>query len=581
MSPAIKTVTTALKPVVTKKIPLVKKPATTKTLTAAKKPAAIKRQNTKALTKIKTGIPGFDEIAKGGIPAGRTTLVSGTSGSGKTIFATQFLYEGINNHNESGVFVTFEESPEDIMKNMNGFSWNLQGLVDQGQLVFVDASPSPLESSELLKSGNYDLAAFIARVKHAIKKVKAKRVIIDSISALFPRYEDAPLIRRTLYQLGADLKLLGVTALLTAERPVEGEEIARFGVEEFVSDNVILLHNRLTESGDRERTVEILKFRGADHEKMEAPLIVNDMGMEIFPRPKPKLSGKGFTEKMSTGISGMDKIMRGGVYKNSTTLLTGASGTGKTVSALHFVMEGAKKGQKCLMLEFEESPEQLFRNAESFGWNLKKYVKNGTVKLICHYPEDLKPEQYTKIIQEHVLEVKPQRFILDSLSALQRIYEPAKFREFVIGLNAFLKMNDVTSFLTNTTAELLGFTRITETHLSTTTDNIIVLKYVELNSAMGRVLSVLKMRGGGHEKGLANFEINEKGMQVLGMYENVQGLLTGSAKYNKPPVDVTEVMGRLDILRRKLVDKKISQEEYEKEVKLVRAEIERIQREGF
>jgi circadian clock protein KaiC len=542
---------------------------------------AVTSHRKKQISKSRSGIPGFEEISKGGIPTGRTTLVSGTSGSGKTIFATQFLYSGIVDYNEPGVFVTFEESPKDIMRNMEGFGWKLKDLLKKKKLVFVDASPSPAESSEFLKSGSYDLSAFVARINHAIKKVKAKRIIIDSISALFPRYEDAPIIRKTLYQLSAQLKLLGVTALLTAERPVEGEEIARFGVEEFVSDNVILLHNRLIKSGDRERTIEILKFRGADHEKVESPLIVSYEGMEIFPRPKPLLTGKGFTKKLSTGIPGLDKIMHGGMYKNSTTLLTGASGTGKTVSALHFVMEGAKRGEKCIMIEFEESPEQLYRNAKSFGWNLKKYVDKGIVRLICHYPEDLKPEQYTKLIQKHVLDTKPDRLVLDSLSALQRIYAPAKFREFVIGLNAFLKVHDVTSLLTNTTAELLGFSKITETHLSTTTDNIIVLKYVELESRMGRVLSVLKMRGGGHEKGLANFEVNKHGVEVLGMYENVQGLLTGSAVYTKPPVDVVGVMSRLDALRRKLLDKKISQKKYDIAVKKIKKDIEAIQAQGF
>jgi circadian clock protein KaiC len=318
---------------------------------------------------------------------------------------------------------------------------------------------------------------------------------------------------------------------MTAERPLEDGQISRYGVEEFVSDNVILLHNRLNERGERERTIEILKFRGSTHDSEEAPLLVDKFGVSLYPRPKPKLRGKGFSKKISTGIGGLDNMLCGGVYKNSTTLITGASGTGKTVTTLHFIMEGAEKGEKSLLIEFEESPDQLYRNAESFGWNLKKYVDDGIVQLVCHYPEDLKAEQYFLMIQKLIVDNKVQRIALDSLSALQRIYSEEKFREFVIGLNAFLKMHDVTSLLTNTTSQLLGITEITETHLSTATDNIIILKYVELGGRMRRLLSVLKQRGSAHRKELVEFEVTtDSGIQIIGPFEGIENLMSGSAR---------------------------------------------------
>jgi len=479
------------------------------------------------LSKTLSGIPGFDEISKGGIPYGRTTLVSGTSGSGKTVFAAQFLYKGIMEHGMNGVFVTFEERPIDIMRNMKSFGWDVKQLVDEKKWAFVDASP---DESEKVEVGQYDLSGFLARIEYAIKSVDAKRVVIDSVSALFPRYEDASIIRKALYRTGSKLKEWGITAILTAERPVEDGAIARFGIEEFVSDNVILLHNRLTRRGDRERTVEILKFRGTGHDVNEAPLIVGADGMEIFPRPKPELRGKGSFDKLSTGVSGLDDMLHGGVYENSTTLLTGASGTGKTVSTLHFIIDGAKNGEKCMLIEFEESPEQLYRNAESFGWNLKEYVDNGLIQLVCHYPEDLKAEQYMKVIRDLVSESGPQRVGFDSLSALERIYDPEKFREFVIGLNAFLKMQGCTTFLTNTTNELLGLSQITSTHLSTTTDNIIILKYVELGGEMRRLISVLKARGSDHKKELTEYKIAGNGMEILGHFAGFEGLMSGSAR---------------------------------------------------
>ncbi len=485
------------------------------------------KDSSKVLTKVPSGIPGFDEISRGGIPKGRTTLVSGTSGSGKTVFAAQFLYKGIMEHRENGVFVTFEERPFDISKNMSSFGWDISKLVEKKKWAFVDASPDEADKVEV---GQYDLSGFLARIEYAIKRVNAKRVVIDSISALFPRYEDAAIIRRELYRIAAKLKETGITAIMTAERPTEEGPISRFGVEEFVSDNVILLHNRLTRRGDRERTSEILKFRGSTHEAIEAPLIVSAKGMEIFPRPKPELRGKGFITKISTGIPGLDELLYGGVYKNSTTLITGASGTGKTVSVMHFILQGAESGEKCLFIEFEESPEQLYRNAESFGWNLEKHVKDGFVQLVCHYPEDLKAEQYLKIIQDLVLKSEAKRVALDSLSALQRIYEPEKFREFVIGLNAFLKMHDCTSVLANTTSELLGITQITETHLSTATDNIVILKYVELGGQMRRLLTVLKARGSPHIKELTEYAVRKNGMEIIGPFRGFENLLSGSAR---------------------------------------------------
>jgi circadian clock protein KaiC len=318
---------------------------------------------------------------------------------------------------------------------------------------------------------------------------------------------------------------------VTAERPVEDGQISRYGVEEFVSDNVILLHNRLNLRGERERTIEILKFRGLTHDSEEAPLLVGVEGMNIYPRPMPKLRGKGFSQKISTGIKGLDELFCGGVYKNSTTLITGASGSGKTVTALHFIMEGAKRGEKSLFIEFEESPDQLYRNAASFGWDLKKYVDNGIVKLLCQYPEDLRAEQYLQMIQNQVIANKSKRVVFDSISDIERIYDERKFRTFVVGLNAFLKMHDATSVFTNTTFQILGVTEITGTHLSTASDNIIILKYVELGGRMHRLISVLKQRGSMHKKDLMEFEVTpESGVNIMGPFKGVENLMSGSAR---------------------------------------------------
>jgi circadian clock protein KaiC len=531
--------------------------------------------------KLATGILGFDEIAYGGIPKGRTTLLSGASGSGKTVFAMQFLMGGVKG-GEPGVFVTFEETPKDIIRNMKGFGWDIDKLINEGKFIFVDASPSEDESIEV---GDFDLGAFLARILHAVKKVDAKRVAVDSISALFPRYSDQAVIRRELYRVASQLKKKGMTTILTAERTVEKEgQIGRFGVEEFVSDNVILLHNYLdTVRGDRKRSVEILKFRGTTHETQDTPLLVLSDGVNVFPRPRPSYKGqRSSNKKLSLGIPGLDKMFFGGVYELSTTLLTGASGAGKTVSGLHFILEGARKGEKGLLIAFEESDEQLFRNAESFGQDLRKYVNEGIVRLFTSVPEELKPEEHFKRIRDIVEESEVSRFVIDSLSALERIYPPDRFREFTVGLNTYLKGKGVTSLMTNTTAALLDVSQITETHLSTATDNIILLKYLELDGQMKRALIVIKARGSDHDKSLHELIIDASGMSVGDPFYGVEGLMGGSAKrVIMPPIDVTEQMKKIDALRREYVEGKIKSADYTEKMAKLRSELEEVQKKGF
>lgn len=483
------------------------------------------------IEKISTGINGFDEVAHGGIPKGRTTLVSGTSGSGKTVFAIQFLVKGIMDQKDGGVFVTFEETPEDIIRNMESFGWNIQKWIEEGKFLFVDASPA--EEVESMEVGQFDLSGFIARVLHAVKKIDASRVSIDSISALFPRYSDQVVIRRDLYRLSAKLKKIGATTILTAERVEESSgRIGRFGVEEFVSDNVILLHNYLDMvRGDRKRSVEILKFRGTTHESQDTPLLVLEDGMHVFPRPRPSYKGHHSSEnKLTTGVEGLDDMFFSGLYEYSTTLVTGASGTGKTVLAMSFIMEGANRNEKGIYIAFEESNEQLYRNADSFRWDMRKAVDDNYIQLFCSVPEELKAEEHFKRIRDIVRDFKVKRLVVDSLSAMERIYPPDRFREFTVGLNAYLKGMGVTTLLTNTTTSLLDVTQITETHLSTATDNIILLKYVELEGQMKRAVAVIKARGSEHEKELRELVIDQAGMSIGQAFTGVENLMSGSAK---------------------------------------------------
>jgi circadian clock protein KaiC len=488
--------------------------------------------NNALVQKLPTGIKSFDVIAKGGLPKYRTTLVSGTAGSGKTVFAMQFLAEGIRQSGEGGVFVTFEESAADIRKNMGNFGWPLDEWERDGKLIFVDASPDP--EIEIVEAGSFDLGALLARVQNAVKKVKAKRVSVDSLGAMFSQFSDQSVVRRELFRIASALKHMDVTALLTAERVQDYGPVARFGIEEFIADNVIILRNVL-DAENRRRTIEILKFRGTDHQKGEYPFtIIGGRGFVVIPLSAIELRQKSSNVRISSGNPDLDQMCGGGFFRDSVILLSGATGTGKTLNVTQFLEGGAAAGERCLLLAFEESREQLFRNASGWGIDFEAMERNGLLRVMCEYPEIAGLEDWLVTIQGMVEEFKPARVALDSLSALERVGSPKAFREFVIGITSFMKQQEVTGLFTSTTPSLLGGASITETHISTLTDSIILLRYVEMFGEMKRGITVLKMRGSIHEKEIREFSIDQQGMHLGRPFRHVTGILAGTPVHVAP-----------------------------------------------
>lgn len=480
------------------------------------------------IEKLETGIPGFDFLAEGGLPKGRATLISGTAGSAKTVFACQFLVEGVK-LGENGVFVTFEEPPKAIRRNMSGFGWKIREWEANRQWAFVDASPQPGEIP--MVAGEYDLGALIARIEYAIRKYSAQRVSLDSLGAIFSHLADSAQVRNDLFRLASALRELDVTAIMTAERTQEYGDISRYGVEEFVADNVVILRNVLNDE-KRRRTIEILKYRGTDHQKGEYPFtIIPRQGMVVVPLSAIELEQHSSNIRITSGSEELDRMCGGGFFRDSIILVSGATGTGKTLMVTEFMAGGVQNDERCLVFAFEESREQLFRNATGWGVDFQQMEKEGKLKVVCRYPETTGLENHLINMKQTIKEFKPNRVAVDSLSALERVSNLKGFREFIIGLTSFIKQQEIGGLFTSTTPTLLGGSSITEAHISTITDSIILLRYVEMYGEMRRGITVLKMRGSMHDKDIREFTIDHQGMHIGHPFRNVTGILAGTPMY--------------------------------------------------
>ncbi|MEW6470985.1 MAG: circadian clock protein KaiC [Actinomycetota bacterium] len=478
------------------------------------------RRPRQELERVEAGIAGLDLITHGGLPRNRLTLVAGTAGSGKTVFAAQFLATGIA-AGEPGVFVTFEERPEGIRRNMGSFGWDIAGWEEKRSWEFVDASPRQVDT--VFAGDDFNLSPLLARITNAIDRTGARRVAIDSIGALVAQFTHVAPARQALFRLAAALEEAGVTTVMTAERPEDYGPIARLGFEEFVADNVVILRNAL-DGEKRRRTIEILKMRGCSHLKGEHLFTLLEDGIVIVPVAIGPLHYGTSNRRLNSGVPALDVMFDGGLFEKSLWLVAGATGTGKSFLAIHFVAGGVQAGERALLHSFEESRDQLVRNAAAWGIDLAAMEESNRLCIVAQAPESASLEDHLHRMKATIEEFEPDRVAIDSLTALQRVATVKSFREYVLGLTFHIKLRSLLGLVTTSVTDFLAAESTGELHVSTISDVITLLHYVPVGGEVHRGVQVLKMRGSDHDKSVREFRITDHGMEVADPFPDVSDL---------------------------------------------------------
>ena len=466
------------------------------------------------VVRIPSGIPGMDAIAFGGLPEHRTALISGSAGSGKTTFGIQFLVSGALDHDQPGVLVTFEERAEDLVRNVESFGWALDDLVSSGRIAILDASPAWEGAEEEI--GGFDFDGLFARILAAQERIGAQRIVLDSIGSLLGRFTSREVVRRELGRLVSQLRTIEATTLLTVERQNEYGPVGTFDVEEFVVDAVILLRNPL-EGDRRRRTIEILKLRGGKHRHGEFPFTIDSaQGISVTPLSAIELEKTSSDRTASMGNAGLDAMLAGGVFDDSVLLVSGATGTGKTCLSCEFMRPVVDGGQRGILVTLEESRHQILRNAAGWGVDLARAEAEGRLDVISLYAGRMGLDDLLLALSRAIESRRPHRISIDSLTALERISTRRTFREFIVGLITLLKQQEALSLFTYTASSLSGDDVVTEAYVSTMSDGILLLRYVELDGEIRRGIAVLKMRGTPHDLSIREYEISASGMEVGG-----------------------------------------------------------------
>jgi circadian clock protein KaiC len=491
--------------------------------TAATK-RALNNHERPALAKAPTGISGLDEITYGGLPRGRPTLVCGQAGCGKTLLSAEFLVRGVMQYDEPGVFIAFEETEEDLTKNVASLGYDLADLTRRKKL-FIDYIR--IERSEIEETGEYDLEGLFIRLAHAIDSIGAKRVVLDTIEAIFAGLPNDNILRAELRRLFRWLKDKGVTAIITAERG-DGS-LTRHGLEEYVSDCVILLDHRVKEQTSTRR-LRVVKYRGSTHGTNEYPFMIDENGISVLPITSLGLDHTVAAVRISSGIPSLDQMLGGkGYYRGSSILVSGTAGTGKTSLAAHFVQAACRRGERCVFFASEESSTQIVRNMRSIGLGLGAWSKNGLLRFEAARPSSHGLEMHLLRIHKLVEELKPKVVVFDPLTTFLSLGDKLETRSMLTRLIDFLKSHQITAIF-NSLTEAGGEQEQTEMGVSSLMDTWILLRNFETNGERNRLLYVLKARGIAHSNQVREFVLTDRGIELVEAYLGAEGALTGSAR---------------------------------------------------
>jgi circadian clock protein KaiC len=461
-----------------------------------------------SLAKVPTGIKGLDEVTGGGLPKGRVTLVCGRAGCGKSLLAIEFLVHGAVRYGEPGVCMNFEETEEKLTANVASLGFDLRELIKHKKLSVDFVS---IERNQIAETGEYNLEGLFIRLAHAVKTIKAKRVVLDSVEALFSGIEDASILRSELSRLFRWLEEQNLTAIVTGEAGTD--TLTRHGLEEYVADCVISLDHRVTEQISTRR-LRIVKYRGTSHGTDEYPFLIDEDGISVVPITSLVLTHKALTARVSTGIATLDEMMEGkGYFRGSSVLVTGTAGTGKSSLAANFTSAACARGERCLYFTFEESPSQILRNMRSVGLNLERWVKKGLLHFNAMRPTSIGLEGHLAIIHRLITQFRPTIVVIDPITNLVSASGSYDMKSMLVRLVDFLKMEEITSMFTNLTFAGDPQER-TAAAVSSLMDTWIVLRDSKPNGRPRRELYVLKSRGMAHSREPRELIVSKRGLKL-------------------------------------------------------------------
>jgi circadian clock protein KaiC len=483
------------------------------------------RTDTLRLPKAPTGIQGLDEVTEGGLPRGRPTLVCGAAGCGKTVLAAEFLLRGALDYGEPGVFMMFEERAAELAQNVRSMGFDLDKLQRQKKIVLDHVH---IERSEIEETGEYDLQGLFIRLGHAIDTIGAKRVVLDTIEALFSGLPNHAVLRAELRRLFRWLKDRGMTAVITGER---GENsLTRHGLEEYVADCVIMLDHRIIDQVSTRR-LRIIKYRGSSHGTNEYPFLIGARGLSVLPITSLRLEHKAPKQRVPTGIDGLDNMLGGlGVYRGSSVLVSGAPGTGKSSVAASFLNAACARGERAMLFAYEESPDQVMRNMRSIGIDLARWSRKGLLHIHASRPTIFGLEQHLVLMYDLVRELRPSVVVVDPISNLTMERQDTALKQTLMRLIDFLKQQGTTAMFTSLTNDSAVPLADTQVGVSSLMDTWLLLANLEDNGERTRAIQVLKSRGMAHSNQVREFVLGGQGVELIDVYRSGSQVMTGTAR---------------------------------------------------